>query len=263
MREFSSNKAGKGISPDRSGGLASDCDWLSATWQTLFQNDDRGRITRSEAQRWGRVPIFQLGRTRHGNLWRVARGVPGPVATRLARLAAREAVLGEAGPPWTPCERQGAIRAVIGPGSRQQADCETIAFRLPEAKKNRAENSPASAGNGPRRSRFDAPRRRRVAQDEAHGPESVGRTVSMEGEEVVSICEPLVGAASPLTIAYMETELRWRRRGHASRALEDWLGRIRQAGGTPVFIADAARPEAQALAASVGMEAFAALTFWF
>ena len=262
MKEFSSNKARKSILTDRSGVLVTDCDWLSAIWQTLYQSDDRGRITRSRARRWGGVPIFQLGRTRHGNLWRVEQGVPGPVATRLGQLAAREASLGDSGPPWAPCEREGAIRAVIGPRSTGQQDCEAIGFRIPEPKRNGVGNPSAPFVNPPRRPRLDAPIAP-LSQNSVDGPKAAGRAVSMEGGELASICEPLVGVASSVTIAYVETEVRWRRRGHASRALEGWLGRVRQAGGTPIFIADAARPAAQALAASVGLEAFAALTFWF
>jgi len=143
-----------------------------------------------------------------------------------------------------------------------QQDCEAIGFRLPESERNGVGNPSATDVDARLRTRLDATINP-LAQNEAVGPESGGRTVSMEEGEVVSICEPLVGAASSFTIAYVETEVRWRRRGHASRALEGWLGRIRQSGGTPIFIADVTRPEAQALAASVGLEAFAALTFWF
>ncbi|MDG2051044.1 MAG: hypothetical protein P8M78_12865 [Myxococcota bacterium] len=263
MKEFSSRKTRRAASPHGRGVLASDCDWLLALWQTLYRSDDRGRITHSEAVQWGRVPIFQLGRTRHGNLWRVADGVPATVAIRSARLAAREAVLGKEGPPWPPCERLGAIRAALGPGSRTQEDFQVIGFRLPAVENHDFEDQLTRPLGSTLRDPFNENPGWIRSESEAEGAQTLKREVSMEGDEIASFCEPVVGAPFSFTIAYVETQLQWRRRGHAARVLKGWLRGVRHAGGTPIFFADATRPEARALATSVGLEAFVALTFWF
>lgn len=73
--------------------LPTDLDWMALQAATLYRHDAQGRIvTFNEADgSEPPAPLFFLGRTAHGNLWRFRSDLPLALVRELARLAALEA----------------------------------------------------------------------------------------------------------------------------------------------------------------------------
>jgi hypothetical protein len=69
-----------------------DLGWLELQVDALFASDARGRLLHPRGAGGAREapPRFFFGRTRHGNLWRFAAGLPEALVAELARLAAGE-----------------------------------------------------------------------------------------------------------------------------------------------------------------------------
>jgi GNAT superfamily N-acetyltransferase len=95
-------------------GLKTDCDWAALHQRALYNFDSHERI-RGDAGAPGKdAPRFHLVRTYHGNIWRLHAELSAASCRSLARLAAREAPLGGAGPPWSPPERTESMLRVLG-----------------------------------------------------------------------------------------------------------------------------------------------------
>ena len=245
--------------------LQTDCDWLFACIQTLYRMDQRGRITQSSNANCGPAPIFCLGLTHHGNLWRVAERLPSAVARRAARLAGREQVLPPTPPPWPPCERRAALRKVLGVSASRHLDTEWVCFRMPSAQAlrsipRRGSNSISRLCTGteiPSESVFGWSARFAEATPDG------SRVVALERDRIVSACGLLAGDRSHFVVPWVETGAAWQRRGQARRVLALWLAGVEQKGGIPIYMADSRNRGAIALASSLDLEAFAALNLWF
>jgi hypothetical protein len=92
---------------------ATDCDWMALQASTLFRHDSRGRITERREPGRPPAPRFFLGRTPHGNVWRLRADLPSDLVRGLSRLAGREPALAVAGGAPPPPERAEAIRRLL------------------------------------------------------------------------------------------------------------------------------------------------------
>ena len=267
MKEFLANEGAASRCPHEIDpeSLQNDCDWLLACIQTLYRTDQRGRITQPRNANCGPAPIFCLGRTHHGNLWRVAERLPSVVARQGARLAGREEVLPQSPPPWPPCERRAALRKVLGVSVLGPLDAERVCFRLPSGMPTRSAPPRASSSvwrlckgaEIPSGSAFGWSARLAEATPDA------SRVVALERNTIVSACGLLAGDRSHFAVPWVETGAAWQRMGQARRVLALWLSGVKQSGGIPIYMADPRDRGAIALASSLDLEAFAALSLWF
>lgn len=244
--------------------LVTDCDWLIAQLEGLYAFDDRGRITTRRDAGLASAPRFHLGRTRHGNLWRIRADVPGPLAGRLSRLAAREPGLSSRDAPWPLPERAAALSGALDasvPVESQWAGC---VFRLPtgpealRAIEARAEASePLDLGD---------PASRRALEEQrphvVHGVERQPIVTSCEAGRIASVCHAAAGHGGQALEAGVDTAPAWRQRGHGARAVAGWMIAVRRIGRTPLYSARHDDRASLAVARSLGLEPFADTLHW-
>ena len=115
------------MSPVPAGALPpepTELDWMELHLRCLHQHDARGRIVRTRQPSEWPSPLFHLGRTRLGNLWRFRDDLDPHAIRELARLAGREPALAPGHPPP---ERLEAIRSVLGSVAEGVLDSDNLA----------------------------------------------------------------------------------------------------------------------------------------
>ena len=204
---------------------ASDLEWMTLQVDALFVADARGRLQqrRGPGSDVELPPRFFFGRTRHGNLWRFAAGLPETLLVELARLAAAERI---GRPLEAPPERIESFRARLEAEAPIESVYHGPAFRFPEPE--------AAAGADPGIVHL-TPERVELLGEEfaALRPVLALRQpcfAALSEGRAVAAC--YVAARSPRAAeAGVETLPGFRGRGLASRATASWARR-RACGGT-------------------------------
>jgi len=106
-----------------------DLEWMELHLRCLFQHDGNGRTVRTRQPNGWPSPLFVLGRTPLGNLWRFRDDLEPAVVRELARLVGMEAPLQEGHPPP---ERIEAIRSVLRSAVELVVEWSGPVFRFPE-----------------------------------------------------------------------------------------------------------------------------------
>jgi hypothetical protein len=244
---------------------ATDCEWLGAQLLALYHHDHRGRITTWRMPGHPAAPRFHLGRTRHGNAWRLRADVAPPLARRLSRLVAREPPLPQDAPPWPLPERAEAIRRTLDEQGVVVHVFEGIVFRAPYT----IVRSPALAYRAEASERLPAEDRARLDELAAVLPGIAATArpraplvVSREEGRIASVAYTRAGDAHTAAEVGLETVVPLRGRGHDARAVAGWILAVRDAGGTPLLGAAVDDVGALGLARSLGLEAFAHTLHW-
>lgn len=247
------------------GAEATDCEWLITQLFALYHHDHRGRVTTWRVPGHPPAPRFHLGRTRHGNAWRLRADIAPPLARRLSRLAAREPPLPRGAGPWPLPERAEAIRRALEEDGAVLHVFEDIVFRAPYTIVRR----PALAARAEASERLLTEDPARLAELAAVLPRLAATAtlraplvVSREAGRIASVAYTTAGDPHTAAEVGVETVVSLRGRGHAARAVAGWLLAVREAGGTPLLGAAMDDAAALGLARSLGLEAFAHTLRW-
>ncbi len=221
-----------------------DLDWMELHLRCLYHHDAKERMLAARQPGGGPAPVFHVGRTRLGNLWRFRDDLDAGRVCDLARLVGREPALSIAEDP-PPLERQEAIRRVLatvpgGPASPAGAglvEWRGPAFRFPAT---------IQIPDGPlplveiTEDRSDL-----LARTFADWlPEIAARQpciAVVDDDHAVALCcpsRPLEVAGSPACAAAeagVETWPAARGRGHAPRVVAAWAQAVRDRGGEPLY----------------------------
>ena len=200
-----------------------DLGWMQLQSRALYRHDARGRIAAGNARpgEEGTPPLFFLGRTRQGALWRFSDRLPEPIVTELSRLAAAEILPEdlERDP-----ERLPTLLERLAPVQSAPVLWRGPAFRFPEV-------LPSPEGV----ERLDAAD---LAAVTASFPDFDRRGApffaAREGGRVVSICYDATGPG-PAVEAGVQTLPEARGRGLASRVVVAWARATREAGRIPLY----------------------------
>lgn len=240
-----------------------DCSWLERHFDALYEHDARGRATRRREPGAVPVPRFHLGRTRHGNLWRIRHDVSPALASRLSRLAAREALLPGGDPPWPAALRLADLRSALEEAGPVEAEWGGVAFRFPEALLG------ASRSSGPGLAWIDpADPRATVALEDAFPglaaviADRLPCVVAHDEGRIVSACYSAAGDGAGPAEAGVDTLEGFRGRGHASRCVTAWAQRVAELGGQPLYSTDWLNAPSLALARRLGLITYADSVYW-
>lgn len=245
--------------------LASDCDWLNAQFEALYEHDERGRITTRREPDRSPAPRFHLSRSRHGNLWRLRSDLPSRLARRLAQLAAREAPPSGPVATWPPPERSAAIRQALeefapvgehwsGPVYRQSDDpaqTGSIAERARDAERVDPSDLGAMA---------------EIADEFPELAKGIALrepiVVSRDAGRVAAVCYRASGAVKRIAEPGVATLPAFRRRSHGARAVAGWWMAVCAAGGVPLYATHWENAASLGVARTLGLEAFAETCRW-
>jgi len=226
---------------------ASDLEWMAVQVDVLFVADPRGRLLR----RRGPVaeeeppPRFFFGRTRHGNLWRFAAGLPEPLVVELARLAASERI---GRPLEAPPERIESFRARLEAGAPIERVYHGPAFYFPEL--------PGAAGEDPEVVLLTPDRVELLGEEfAALRPALALRQpcfAALSEGRAVAACYVAARSARAAE-AGVETLPGFRGRGLASRASAAWAGAVRHEGLLPLYSTEWRNRASLGVAARLGL----------
>lgn len=228
----------------------------------LYVHDARGRITaRRDAQRSG-APRFHLGRTRHGNLWRLREDLRPAVARRLSRLAGREAPLGPVPqPPRGPAapERLEAMREALQASAPITVAWAGPAFRFPDDGAASDRLGDLASGAEPL-ALHDGEIAAAVAASFPQLAPSLSRRSPCfgvrEAGRIVSVAYLATGEGSVGREVGVDTLPGHRRRGHGARCVAAWALAVREAGGIPLYSTSWDNRASRALARKLGLELY-------
>ena len=215
--------------------------------EVLFAADERGRLLHPRGPRGETEapPRFFLGRTRHGNLWRFAAGLPEALVADLARLAAAERI---DGPLEAPPERIESIRARLEAEAPVERVYQGPAFRFPEPER------PADAD--PEVVRL-TPDRAALLGEEFPGLRAV---LALRQPCFAALVEGRATAACYVAArslraaeAGVETLPGFRGRGLASRATAAWARAVRAEGLLPLYSTEWRNRASRGVAARLGL----------
>jgi hypothetical protein len=108
-----------------------DLDWMELHLRCLYHHDANDRIVRARQKGSWPAPLFHLGRTLQGNLWRFRDDLDSSAIRELARLSGRE-------PPFQslsahpPPQRLEAIRSVLRSVTEMVFEWRGPCFRFPD-----------------------------------------------------------------------------------------------------------------------------------
>lgn len=246
----------------------SDLDWMALRLDALFASDARGRLLHprrpgGEAQG---APRLVLGRTRHGQLWRFAAGVPRARVAEVARLLALERL----GHPLRALpERFEPIRACLAQDLPVEITFQGRCFRFPPAAAAGAdagvvwlpaECAGAGGGSGPPGvdlAPFVGTSIGRSGLPVLQGAMAARRpcAVALDGDLAASICFT-AARSSRAAEAGVVTAPERRGRGFAARAVAAWAREVAAAGLHPLYSAECSSRASLALAARLGLIPF-------
>lgn len=227
--------------------------WMALQARALFVHDARGRLVARNEPGGGTPPRLFLGRTRVGALWRLAAGLPPPLARELARLAAAERRVED---PARDPERLAAIRARLESHAPVEVVWRGPAFRFP----GRLPDVPEARVLGPD-ARAEAARRfswPEVGSRSAQVRTLAGRTPVVgafaEGE-LASVCFAATGPG-PAVEAGLATLPGFRGRGLGTRATAAWARAVREEGRIPLYSTAADNRASRRVAGRLGLIAY-------
>ena len=236
--------------------LVTDCDWLALHIDALFTCDARGRLLARREPGLPPAPRFYLGRTRHGNSWRIRADEPSESVRRLSRLTGREAALpaGSVRPP--PPERIEALRRVLR--ERAGIGCEwrgpVYRFRALASRRGvwqqRAQGTRAidpADGSAVALLRADFPAVADVLEE-------CGPCMAVIGAgRVRAVCHSACGRSAVAREAAVETLEADRGRGLAGRCVAAWALAVADRGATPLYSTSWQNRASRAVARKLGL----------
>lgn len=213
-----------------------DLEWMELHLRCLYHHDARDRILQTRQPGGALCPLFHLGRTPLGNLWRFREDLEPEAVRELSRLAGKEGPL-QAGHP--PPERMQAIRSLLYSLTEIVFEWRGPAFRFP------AELPTPSPVPGTEVLEV-VPGLEDVLQDPFDDliPEITTRApivAVVEEGRAVSVCHaarPRAVEGSPTcraSEAGLETAASHRGRGLAPLAVAEWARVVRRQGGVPIY----------------------------
>ncbi|MCX6049083.1 MAG: GNAT family N-acetyltransferase [Chloroflexi bacterium] len=221
-----------------------DRDLMQLQINTLFHSDSAGRLRSVNEPGEPLAPRFFLGRTLHGNLWRVRHDLPASLVAELELLCDAEPIASDL---QSPPQHYAAIKALLNAHAPIQAELRGPAWWIP------AGNQPG--GNV-------------VLIDDANAnlvettfpwlltPEPtyqfgpVAATVEQGQAVAVCFCSRIPGQA---TEAGVETLAAYRGKGYATAAVALWAATVRQRGWLPLYSTDWENHASQRIAHKLGM----------
>ena len=234
-------------------------DWMELHLHCLHEHDANGRMLHSRQTNGGPSPLFHLGRTAEGNLWRFRADLPGRVIRELARLAGREPPLA---PDHPPPERLEAIRSLLRSSCEVTAEWRGPAFCFPPEI-----SLPTRPGSELPPVVEVRPGREHLLEGAFADwiPELAARQpcfAVVEGGSAVSLCcaaRPLVLAGASTCAAAeagVETVRAHRGRGHAPRVVAVWARAVRASGGEPMYSTSWSNRASRSVAAKLGLRLY-------
>jgi len=235
-------------------GLKTDCDWAALHQRTLYDFDPHERIRGDAGESGKAAPLFHLVRTYHGNIWRLHADLPAASCRSLARLAAREAPLGGAGPPWPPPERTESMLRVLGLENSKRPPSRGPLYRFsmdtlgsPEPGRFNllslaAKDPDSSSILGPGFSSL-------VARAHPNSP----IVVAMVGDNPTSICFGASRGSAVGIEASVQTLPGYRRSGLGRACLMAWARGVTESGAVPLFTTEWENRAACVLARKSGL----------
>ncbi len=239
--------------------LYTDCDWLGLHVDALFASDARGRLLVRREPGRAPAPRFYLGRTVHGNLWRIRADEPTEAVRRLSRLAGREPALPRTSSRPPPPERSESIRRLLservavaqawrGPVYRFSDSARRLAIWRQQAVGTRSIEPDDSAAVALLRADFP-----QLA--DALGSGRLCRAVIEDGR-ARSVCLSRCGDASLGHEAVVVTLEEERERGLAARCLAAWALAVIERGAIPLYSTSWQSHTSQAVAHKLELEIY-------
>jgi RimJ/RimL family protein N-acetyltransferase len=220
----------------------SELDYMALQVGTLFVLDARGRLLHSNEPDPPDAPLFFMGRTPTGNIWRFRHDLPDDLVAELDRLCRAEPLVSEFSQPPACYE---ALRAVLEEYAPIQAEYRGPCFHFPAELP-----STAAAVELTQRDVEVLPldwegMRRDIAR---YAPVAA----VVEGERAVSICfSSRIGAHA--CEAGLETNPAYRRRGYGAAATALWARLVRERGRIPLYSTGWDNEASQAVARRLGL----------
>lgn len=210
--------------------------------EALFTHDTAGRIVAVNEPDGGPAPVFFLGRTRRGNLWRIRHDLPPDLARQLAELAANEPVQADlrAEPRSLPAMREALRQAGIDPVAHGGP-----AYYFPAALPDVTDAIEISKEN------IHLMRRMTPYLEDVR-PERVPCLAMIADGAAVSFCfsARLTGRVAE---AGLETHADYRGRGYAGRVVAAWARAVRASGRIPLYSTSWDNLASQAVARKLGL----------
>ena len=230
--------------------LPSDLHWMQLQVEALCRHDESGRLAawNGPPGEDAEAPLFFLGRTVHGSLWRFRRDLPDALVRELGRLAGAEPTSGEL---ERDPDRLGAICARVEACFGETKVWRGPAFRFPEQLPNLG---PVEWLAGEQLSELADSFPRLAASTAGREPCCVVR----EGGAIAAAC---YAATRPMADAGLEagvdTRPEFRGKGFAARVVAAWAGEVRQRGMIPLYSTSWDNRPSRAVAHKLGLRLFA------
>lgn len=230
-------------------------DWMELHLRCLHHHDANDRLTGSRQPGRGASPLFHLGRTVLGNLWRFRDDLDPHAVRDLARLAGREPPLLRQGTRPPPPERLEAMRRVLLRDRESLVLWRGPAYRFPER---------IAVPGTPLPLQAVTPGREHLLAGAFHDLEREipGRQpciAAVERGRAVSVCfssRPLEASGSPRCAAAeagVETLAHQRGRGLAPAVVAAWALAVRALGGEPMYSTSWDNRASRAVARKLGL----------
>ncbi len=234
-----------------------DLDWMELHLRCLYHHDANDRIVRTRQPNGWPSPLFHLGRTRLGNLWRFRDDLDPAAIRELARLAGREPSFpadGEHPPPL----RLEAMRSVLRSVTEIVFEWRGPVFRFPAKIVEPVagpEALPLVSVRLGKESLLEESFADTLSELDARQP----CVAAVENGRAVSLCyaaRPLdVAGSAPCAVAEagVETVAGHRGRGHAPRVVAAWGRAVREMGGEPIYSTGWDNKASRAVARDLGL----------
>jgi len=218
-----------------------------ARLDALYRTNDDGRLLERNQWDGGQPPRLHLLRTPSGNAWRIRADVPAALAGGLATLCGTEPPLADASAGPAIAARCEALLAAASPVTSVWTG---PVFGFPALEESSDPRVVAiHAGNADLLAAClpdwlpDVPHRRPFMA-----------AVCAEGvRHAVAVCAS-VRMGAEVHEAGVETHPRYRRQGHALRAVRSWARAVRAVGATPVYSTSWGNDASLAVARRLGLE---------
>jgi hypothetical protein len=232
-----------------------DLGWMELHLRCLYHHDSKDRILQTRQPGGLLCPLFHLGRTPLGNLWRFREDLEPNAVRELSRLVGKEGPLPLAHPPP---ERMQAIRSVVGSVTEIVFEWRGPAFRFPEQipllplEPGEPEVLAVEPGMESLLEEFFVDWTSDIATCQP-------MLAAVEGGRAVSLCHaarPRVVDGSPICLASevgVETAPSHRGRGLAPRVVAAWGRAVRKRGGQPMYSTSWDNKASRAVARKLGL----------
>lgn len=214
--------------------------------QTLFSCDAAGRLRAVNEFGEPPAPLFYMGRTREGNLWRFRDDLPAAVVAEVDRLCRAEPIaIDLASQP----QNHAAIRTLLAEylGRQPQQESHGPAYWIPDGQTQAADVVLISETNV-EYTTATFPWVRQLLQEKEPGPVAA----AIEQGQAVCICYCSRRPAEA-TEAGVETLEPFRGRGYATATVAAWAAAVHSLGCIPMYSTSWQNFASQAVARKLGM----------